>query len=37
MYLGARVQKYVKAIYIKGILSCCILFIALKYIIGFFI
>ena len=36
MYLGARVQKYVKAIYIKGILGCCILFIALKYIIGFF-
>ncbi len=37
MYLGARVQKYVKAVYIKGILSCCILFIALKYISTFFI
>ncbi|MCK5695695.1 MAG: sulfite exporter TauE/SafE family protein [Desulfobacula sp.] len=37
MYLGARVQKYVQPVYIKGILSCCILFIALKYISAFFI
>jgi len=37
MYLGARAQKYVQAVYIKGILTCCILFIALKYISGFFI
>ncbi|WP_457551775.1 sulfite exporter TauE/SafE family protein [Desulfobacula sp.] len=33
MYLGARFQKYVKEIYIKSILACCILFIAIKYII----
>ncbi|WP_299982421.1 sulfite exporter TauE/SafE family protein [Desulfobacula sp.] len=37
MYLGARAQKFVKAVYIKGILSSCILFIALKYISAFFI
>jgi uncharacterized membrane protein YfcA len=37
MYLGARVQKFVRAVYIKGILACCIMFIALKYISGFFI
>jgi uncharacterized protein len=36
MYLGARSQRYVKEIYIKGILSCCILFIAVKYIFGIF-
>jgi len=35
MYLGARSQKYVKAVYIKGILACCILFIAIKYIAAF--
>ena len=37
MYLGARAQKFVKAVYIKGILACCILFIALKYMSAFFI
>jgi uncharacterized membrane protein YfcA len=37
MYLGARVQKYIQPVYIKGILSSCILFIALKYISVFFI
>jgi len=37
MYLGARVQKYVQPVYIKGILSCCILFVALKYISAFFV
>ena len=37
MYLGERVQKFVRAVYIKGILACCIMFIALKYISGFFI
>ena len=37
MYLGARAQKFVKAVYIKGILACCILFIALKYISAFFL
>ncbi|MBU0464922.1 MAG: sulfite exporter TauE/SafE family protein [Proteobacteria bacterium] len=37
MYLGARAQKFVKAVYIKGILAFCILFIALKYISAFFI
>jgi len=37
MYLGARVQKYVQAIYIKGLLTGCILFIALRYIFLFFV
>ena len=37
MYLGARAQKFIRAIYIKGILAFCILFIALKYISVFFI
>ncbi|RLB84545.1 MAG: sulfite exporter TauE/SafE family protein, partial [Deltaproteobacteria bacterium] len=37
MYLGARVQKHVQAVYIKGILTFCILFVAIKYIAGFFI
>ena len=36
MYLGARSQKYVKAIYIKGILACSILFIAISYLRAFF-
>jgi uncharacterized membrane protein YfcA len=37
MYLGARTQKYVPAKYIKGMLCVCVLFVAGKYIIGFFI
>ena len=37
MYLGAGVQKYVKEIYIKGLLAGCILFIAIKYVSEFFI
>ncbi len=37
MYLGARVQKHIQPVYIKAILTCCILFIALKYISAFFI
>ncbi len=36
MYLGARVQKYVQAVYIKGILTFCILFVAIKYIVAYF-
>ncbi len=36
MYIGARVQKFVRPVYIKGILAFCILFIALKYILDFF-
>ena len=36
MYLGARVQKRVSGRVIKGILTLCVLFVALKYIIGFF-
>jgi len=36
MYLGARVQKFVRAVYIKGILAFCILFISLKYILVFY-
>ena len=37
MYLGARTQKFVPAKIIKGILCICILFVAGKYILGFFI
>lgn len=37
MYLGARTQKFVSAKIIKGILCICILFVAGKYIFGFFI
>ena len=36
MYLGARLQKFVPAGAIKAILSACVLFVALKYIQGFF-
>lgn len=37
MYLGARTQKYVPAKVIKGILCASVLFVAGKYILGFFI
>jgi len=37
MYFGARSQKHVKEIYIKSILAGCILFVAIKYIVGFLI
>jgi uncharacterized membrane protein YfcA len=36
MYLGARTQKFVPVKIIKGILCGCVLFVACKYIIGFF-
>ena len=36
MYLGARTQKYVPARVIKGMLCACVLFVAVKYILGFF-
>lgn len=36
MYLGARCQKYVPSRVIKLILCSCILFVAVKYVIGFF-
>jgi uncharacterized membrane protein YfcA len=35
MYLGARAQKWVSGRIIKGILTFCVLFVALKYIAGF--
>ena len=35
MYLGARCQKFVPARAIKSLLCVCVLFVALKYIIGF--
>jgi uncharacterized protein len=35
MYLGARCQKYVPVRIIKVILSICILFVAIKYVVGF--
>ena len=37
MYLGARTQKFVPARIIKSILCACVLFVALRYIIGFFV
>lgn len=37
MYLGARCQKYVPSRVIKLILCACILFVALKYEVGFFL
>jgi hypothetical protein len=36
MYLGARTQKYIPARIIKSILCCCVLFVAVRYIIGYF-
>ncbi|BBO68135.1 UPF0721 transmembrane protein [Desulfosarcina alkanivorans] len=36
MYLGARTQKFVPARIIKGILCCCVLFVAVRYVVGFF-
>jgi len=36
MYLGARCQKFVPARVIKAILSVCLVFVAGKYILGFF-
>jgi hypothetical protein len=36
MYLGARTQKYVPARIIKGVLCASVLFVAGRYILGFF-
>ena len=36
MYLGARAQKFVPARIIKGILCACVLFVSVRYLIGFF-
>jgi uncharacterized membrane protein YfcA len=36
MYLGARTQKFVPARIIKSILCACVLFVAVRYVIGFF-
>lgn len=36
MYFGARTQKFVSARIIKGILCGCVLFVAARYIVGFF-
>ncbi|MFC1895820.1 sulfite exporter TauE/SafE family protein [Thermodesulfobacteriota bacterium] len=37
IYLGARCQKYVRARTIKLILCVCVLFVAARYIVGFFL
>ncbi len=37
IYLGARMQKFVPARIIKGILCVCVLLVAGKYILGFFL
>ena len=36
MYLGARTQRFVPARGIKGILCACVLFVAFRYVWGFF-
>jgi uncharacterized membrane protein YfcA len=36
MYLGARTQKFVPARVIKSILCVCVLFVAIRYIVGYF-
>jgi uncharacterized membrane protein YfcA len=36
IYAGARVQKFIPAPLIKGVLAAIMFFIASKYIIGFF-
>ncbi|MCF8051860.1 MAG: TSUP family transporter [Desulfobacterales bacterium] len=36
MYLGARTQKFVPARLIKGLLCGCVLFVAVRYILGYF-
>jgi len=36
MYSGARTQKFVPARIIKGVLCSCVLFVAARYIVGFF-
>jgi uncharacterized membrane protein YfcA len=36
MYVGARLQRFVPARVIKTILAACILFVAVRYIVGFF-
>ena len=36
MYLGARTQKFVPARIIKGVLCGCVLFVAVRYVVGFF-
>ena len=37
MYVGARLQKFVPAAIIKAILMFCLLFIAGRYILGYFL
>jgi uncharacterized membrane protein YfcA len=37
MYVGARLQRFVPATAIKAILAACILFVAARYVVGFFI
>ena len=37
MYLGARAQRFVPDRVIKSILCGCVLFVALRYIVGFFV
>ena len=37
VYLGAKTQKYVSAKWLKLILGLTLLFVALSYIIGYFI
>jgi len=37
IYLGARTQKYLPSRLIKAVIAICILFVAAKYIVGFFI
>ena len=36
IYFGARTQKFVPARVIEGILCGCVLFVAIRYIVGYF-
>ena len=36
MYLGARCQRHVPSRAIEFLLCCCVLFVALRYVVGFF-
>ena len=37
MYVGARLQRFVPARVIKTVLAACILFVAVRYVVGFFL
>lgn len=36
MYIGARMQRFMPAVWIKLLLTACLLFVAVRYVVGFF-